>query len=292
MRFLMTAVLLLLSATTGAEPRFEAIAKDVGVMTQILKSALQDGKCRHCSVTSHYLAHQGVAFSISFPSLFGLTGDLDDKLAQLDDLDGARLADIPSIVQDALSSVDIQVDNLDAAMAADAPSVTGITDIDPTLRTKVRKLRTERRELERRLVEKQMNLIHLSNDEERSRLQSEIDELNDRLDTLRNDEKSLYKQVEAEREKIRAKRHAERERMEKSANEKRRQAEDVTLGALCNYGTTLKNIPDDEYISLIFDRPPSGKTDAVLVFKRAAIDGCHGPDDLRKGAVAYDFPHR
>jgi len=73
-----------------------------------------------------------------------------------------------------------------------------------------------------------------------------------------------------------------------AVNERREVQIDQVLGVLCDYGSTLKALPANENVSLVF-RNFAGNTHQVYVISHAAVSDCTSADSMQASAVSYQL---
>lgn len=293
MRTIIFIVLFLLSTGLGAEENFEGIDKDVTIMSQILTGAFKaDDQCKRCRIKAHYLAEQGVVFFISMPRVYGTgtrigVGDLSD----LDIPDVEGLEHIPAIVEEALASVQIELSGTDPYIYTGDNNQNRYITIRRVGRETleaIREVRRERREIEREISEREIRLIHEDDDEVRREAQKEVAELEEKLAKVEAKEEKLETAVKKSRQEAQDKREKAMAEIRKAREAQQRSVETLVLQTFCDYGSTLRNLPIDEHVSLVFEDSREG--DTVYVLKHDEIDQCsNGAEGLKASAIAYRF---
>jgi len=108
----------------------------------------------------------------------------------------------------------------------------------------------------------------------------------DKLETLRE---KLQEKQRLLKEKLDAYQRQMHEYRKKRDNERRVSAQkksELIFSTLCDYGSTLRSIEDDEYVTLIFKRF-DGKRDQFYVIPAEQVKECRDANRLAEDAVAY-----
>lgn len=257
----------------------DAVFRELGIMRNIFAGAMQQtgsnnlfGKGPAPDVL--YLAGQGMVFSFNLPAndsfMYGFdefcegkcgpgnfsfnTGDVDPRVPAADPASPAS----------------------PAAPAAPRNSVTQeqLREMNEMLREKndaLRDLRREMRALGRALgrTPDDENL-----EAQMATLETSLDEIETEVEQQAETYQQILEDVQNERE---------------AAVNTRREAQiDQVLGILCDYGSTLKALPADEKVSLVF-RNFTGDTDQVYVLSHAAVSDCTSADSLQATAISYQM---
>lgn len=289
--------LLLASATTAnAAPDIERIHKDVMVMSNTIELAFkQDESCNHCDpkIEASYLAKQGAVFTIRANSWrsFHIGQESDDFSFVIPPIETTevRRVEIKQMVGDILDGVGIVMDEVGSQIEfiADMEDGDSIIRIDSETRRGLRELNRERREIEYRRREHEIELIHADEDE-RKDLEKRIQVLEEEITALESRQVKLSKTYEAEKKVREAARQAKRQKAKNEADAQLALIEGIVLRSLCDYGATLKNIPDDEHVSVVFEQ----KNDArqrIVVMEIDDISSCKDAKDLKSDATSYLF---
>ena len=276
----------LLAATTvafAADTDFARLRKDVSVMEKILLTDFEDGR-GSVTVDGSYLARQGAVFRVN-PAramrfawddsddvkTFMITRDGDGEIDR--DFEFSFIGDIGAIVDEALGAV---------PLPPPAPS------IDTELRGMIRELTRETRELEREMARLRVEMIHVDDDEKPS-IEEEIASIEQEMDNIESKRASMTREIEAEVEAFETKRREAIEEREARRREQLARIEETLLTALCDYGSTLQNLPNNEHVSLVVENANDDES-RVFVFDKRDITSCQGgADALRKSALEYLF---
>ncbi len=294
--------------TAAAAPDYDRIRKDVNVMVGIIKSSFVENKeCDKCRVEIKglYLADQGVIFEVN-----PRTGSFSD---------GNRtfvvesIPEIPELVQDIMTKVQVKLEGIeglddlrelegleglealsalgdsnrfeDHAWAWSTDDATG--DYGRVARDQLRELRQKQRELEREMREIDIEAIHAEGTQLKE-LEKREKELASKVTALEGDRDKVQAKLDGyateRRREIEAK-AASRKALQQKRNS---QIETIVLNTICDYGSTLRNVPSDQRISLVF-RNQSDSAD-IYVLKQSILQGCEsGKSDIRNNAMKYVF---
>lgn len=280
-----------------ATPDIERIHKDVTVMSTIIDGAFElDESCDHCDpkIETSYLANQGAVFIIrpnSWKSFHLDTGADGFSFAiPSSEPNEIRRIEITDMVGDILDNVGVVMDEVGDQIELSLSNLENedsILHIDSETRRSLREMNRERRELEYRRREYEIELIH-ADDDEQKRIEANIKELDQDIDKLDTKQAKLSKTFEVEQKDRETARQIKRERAKEVAGARLALIEDIVLRSFCDYGGTLKNIPTDEYVSVIFERKKA-KKQQVIVMEIDDITGCKNPETLKSDSTNYLF---
>ena len=273
MRNLVLALLAASAASTvAAQPpeHLDALEREMRIMQKVFTAALRDAEGPHARVRDvqvGYLAGQGVLIDVSLRR--GWFGSYH-RVVEID-ADGDVSMAMPSMVRDILMDLEIPLGPVDA-------------EAFEAVREERRELRRERRELRGQIRE--------------LRRQAPLDdEGKAALEKLRAEQAALRAEHEALRADLRdqyAQVHVVRERLEDDGEAGAESGEDgpgfdaMLVGAICDYGATLKSLPEDERLSVQVRR--RGRN-AFHVFTFADVLECAAgdltPEELLEQAIVY-----
>ncbi len=294
--YLLGSALLLGSSFSYAETDFARIQKDVAVMSNIIKGAFEaEEACRGCKprIEANYLANQGAVFTVRMNSWrsFKYDDDFSDSYSFVipspADVEHVRITEVVSEVLDNVGAVMEDVGERIELRLGDFEHEELILHQDSETRRALRDLNRERRELEYQRREHEIEMIH-ADEKERKKIESRIEQLEGKVNSVEEKQAKLSKQFETEREEREKKRLIKIKKAQLQAEEQRTAVENVVLRSLCDYGTTLKNIPKGEHVSLLFEQPNSDKT-RIIVMEMQDVQGCNQANVLRSDSLSYEF---
>lgn len=288
-----------MTALAASDADFARIKKDVGVMSKILEGAQETDTSstkakRALKVDANYLASQGAVFSIAGPSAAGRFsfqfGDHDMHMQMPSIPPLPDDIDVASRVQIALEGLEDLEDLRGSEWFSSLTEFGAGSHLDRESRRAMREIASQMRELGREMSELQIRLIHEDNEADRKAIENEIAELEQRLAEEEKKHQALAANLEQQREQLVKKRAAAEQ--EKLAARKAQMAnlEAAVMQSLCDYGSTLKNLPEREHISIVFDRVDSPPGRQIYVFKRDDVTNCRtNGEDMKRKAIAYLF---
>jgi hypothetical protein len=298
------ALTLFSSMTTlaASDVDFARIKKDVGVMSKILEGAQQTDPSatkakRALKVDANYLASQGAVFSIAGPSAAGRFsfqfGDHDMHMQM------PSMPPLPDDI-DVASRVEIALEGLegleDLELLRGSEWLSSLTEfgagshLDRESRRAMREIASQMRELGREMSELQIRLIHEDNEADRKAIENEVAELEQRLAEEERKHQALAANLEQQREQLVKKRAAAEQEKLAARQAQMANLEAAVMQSLCDYGSTLKNLPEKEHISIVFDRVDSPPSRQIYVFAKDDVTNCRtNGEDMKRKAVAYLF---
>ncbi len=260
-------------AAAAADVDYPQLRKDVSVMEKILLTEFERGE--GIRIKGNYLARQGAVFNITAPRGINVFVDGDEESSFMfrtgDDGDFEySFIDLNTIVIDALDSVRI------------GPAM------ESEMRAMARELARDSRELEREIARLRIEKVHVIDEEkveiekDLERIETEMEELAERRETVKREMEEKAREVEERARVLREER--EQERLEQIAN-----IETKLLRSLCDYGSTLSNLPNNEHVTLIVSGI-SKDEEKIYVFERNQVTNCKtGSDKLAQNALQYMF---
>ena len=274
------------TAYSVAAPDYERIKKDINVMIGIVKSSFNNNDdCHQCKVkiTGHYLADQGVVFNVDPSNQYHYSYEhYDDGVTK-------RVFAIPGMVEEIIEDVQIRIgdgdfDNWDFHMENNWGDW---NDTDREAREEMRAARHEIRELAREIRELEMERIHASGDE-LSDIEARKLELEEEIARRESRHEKIVADMNSHSDKRRAERESRRARMMDEQRERFEQMESVVLDAFCDYSSTMRNLPNNEKVSIVVKK--SGNDANIYVFEQKKLADCDSSkDNVRQHALSYAF---
>lgn len=314
----------IIAAAAAPGPDYSKIRKDLNVMSQVVKSAFNNNdSCKGCSVKvdTNYLAKQGAVFTIntylsqrshSYSSAhsdggentFVIGDSTFDRLAPLTELevleelgDLENIMAIPEIqeiqdmvgnilvgVGESLEEAGTRIELFDREWDQHTPHIR----IDRSSRLASRELSREVRDIAYEIRDLEIELLHANDSDEQKNIEKRMNTLEDKL-----------AKVEAKRDKFEDKQRAKKSEFDKRKELqrlKRKQennkilvdVQDIVLQSFCDYGSTLKHIPLDEKISVVFHYVRKHK-DTIFVLDKDDVSNCGDTKKLKATALTYLF---
>jgi hypothetical protein len=296
MKNLLLPLLLTAAASASAAPDIARIHKDVMVMANTIELAFkQDESCNHCDpkIETSYLAKQGAVFTVRANSWrsFHIGQESDGfsfVIPQIEPTEVRRI-EITEMVGDILDGVGIVMEEVGSQIEfiTDMEDGDSIMRIGSETRRGLRELNRERREIEYRRREHEIELIH-ADEEERKELEGRIQELEKEIAPLESRQLKLSETYEAEKKVRGAARQAKRQKAKNESEARLALIEGIVLRSLCDYGATLKNIPSDEHVSVVFEQKKESKQ-RIVVMEIDDVSSCKDAKDLKSDATSYLF---
>ena len=289
-----TTVSITAIAVAESQPDYSRIKKDLTVMATIVKGAFRNGSpCKDCRVqiSANYLAKQGAVFTISH-SRTHLSFSFSGNDGYYDISDAWETVEfIPELVSDILVDVGATLEEAGTRVEILRRGDWDLSHIkiDRSTRSSIRQLNREVRDLEYEMREHEIEMLHVEEESVRKELEASIRELEAEIAQLaakRQNYNQELETVKSEREKQRAER---REQVASRDEQRFEQIQGVTLQAFCDYGSTLKNLPNEERVSLIFKRRKQHR-DVILILTKEQVTDCRtNGEELRSRALVYQY---
>ena len=263
------------ASAVAAQPpeHLDALEREMRIMQKVFTAALRDAEGPHARVRDvqvGYLAGQGVLIDVSLRR--GWFGSYH-RVVEID-ADGDVSMAMPSMVRDILMDLEIPLGPVDV-------------EAFEAVREERRELRRERRELRGKIRElrRQAPL----DDEGKAaleKLRAEQEALRAEHEALRADLRDQYAQVHVVREQLEDDGEAGDAGAE--SGEEAPGFDAMLAGAICDYGATLKSLPEDERLSVQVRRRGQN---AFHVFTFADVLECAAgdltPAELLEQAIVY-----
>jgi len=146
----------------------------------------------------------------------------------------------------------------------------------------------ELRDIEREISDNRIELIH--DEDNRKEVEQEIAKLEKQRVDVEAKRDRLQEKLDAERQKLKEQQEEMREKALQARKEHIANLEQVVMQTLCDYGSTLKNLPDDEHVSVVLESVPTSDIRQVYVLGKKDVTGCNsGGAGLAKSATKYSF---
>lgn len=306
---ILSAALAAVSLYALADTDFSRIKQDVNVMSKILKGAFDSNRkmARGINIEGNYLASQGAVFTVNAPPALGAfsfrINDDDNEhefMIYSNDMNVAPVAPVAPVagIGDVSESIDFALQSLEnidwEAELAGVPGLhfefDGSNSMDREVRSAMRELARSMREVEREISENRIEMIHVDEASERAELEDEIARLEEQRSEYEAKLEKLETELSAERQKMAERRAEMKEKALIARKEQMEMLEQTILQSLCDYGSTLKNLPDKEHVSVIIRRILAEGQQQIYVFDKEDVTECRSDaKGLKSQATAYLF---
>lgn len=297
-RTLLFAVLSVATIHATGNSDYDRIKRDINVMAQIFRGAFEtDGKSRGIAIDANYLAGQGATFTLNNHNLRSinlLRGDGSGGMAAFPmppmPVAPKQAAQVAEEIHLALEGLEDFEWNWEGDVGQFQFYDRRMSELEKETREGIRDLAREARDIEREINEQRIELIQEEEQKSRQAIEGAISKLDKHLAEIVAKQSKLEAHLAAERDKANARRAEEREKALQARTAQLAQVERSVMQALCDYGSTLKNLPDKEHVSIIFSQAVSADERQIYVFDKKEVTDCRGgADELLKQATAYTF---
>ncbi|KTF15258.1 hypothetical protein [Pseudoalteromonas sp. H105] len=279
-----------------APEELSAIVREVSIMENILSTALKqdtDNKVR--AINANYFAKQGVVFELDITAgnrwhaIF--SGAPEAPLPPMPDIDFSDvniefLSDQVEIISEhAVESSRDAYHHAMEVMREGAEKVRDIAEQERDVSREIRDLEREKRDLE--------FATRHDNSAEVKELVSRKNSLEKEIKALEKQQTKLTKEQKKARQAISAK-HAQREKQKVAEQEQllEKISQSISL-TLCDYGSGLRSLPNDEYVSFVLDGLGQKDKNLIKIFNKGDIKKCvigeTKASELALKAISYQF---
>jgi len=283
---------LAVTSLSGIAADYSKAEKELKIMSTIFETALSEEKVsnksnpfsgRSNSTDPTYLAKQGMVFRFNFASNQFVTAN--DWQAFGEGI-GNLVGSIASEVTEALSDIDLTEPRAPRPPRAPAPfsgseweanleayeeyqnAMEALRDQQRDKRQEVRDLQRSIRDIERqaRREEKDSKILEKT----KKQLEEKMKVLSEKMESY---EKSMKEY---------------RDKKIEATKQNNKKKSDLIISTLCDYGTTLRSLKSDEYVTLIFNNFEDNK-DQVYVFNYKDVKSCSDSNKLVKKSISYQL---
>ncbi len=285
------------SQDSGASQR-NALKQQLEVMNSILTTKLEQNKdagqrrmghWQHQRLNYDYLAGQGVVYRVQFGRAFDFDFDFDF------DVDAPHAPGVPMPPPTPNVFIEKRVIKTDdgedveiihePGEAYEVVAERGQEVGDRTLA--VHEYRRKIRDLEYSLQAAEAS--------GRDKLKQELEIARNDLETARSELDAAKEQLRAATLEIRENMQERREQRNKKLQQQVAAFEKTMAETLCDYGVTLKALPNSESVSFVLEgagNKEAGGRDKIYIFNKSSLSNCDGNDgvsDLLAKALTYSF---
>lgn len=305
-----TAAALTVSAASWANAQQrEALTKQLDIMESIINTAIghEQGNDRSRSwaerspIESTYLAGQGVVYRVNFGSRmqrFGMPVPPMPPMEHLEFIEVDQLAPrIEKVVEIAdgdqrrveviLDSKDIHIDGDDIHFEEGVTFSDELRQAVTTMREAAEEMRDARRVIRdlSRVDKEASESARKQSEQQLAQAKVKLEQAQQRMEAARAELRRSQGQIE-QRTSARME-ELQQQRAERVAN-----FEKTFVQTLCDYGSTIRDLPNNEHISLIIIGAGDNDGDKIHVFSKKDVANCKGEkgaSDLLSKATSYSF---
>jgi hypothetical protein len=316
-----TAAALTLSATSWANAQQrEALTKQVDIMASIIETAMSHKKgherkpswTERSQLESSYLAGQGVVYRIHLgsrlprfgfpvPPLPPIPGGAHVEFIEVDEVEfiesdelAPRIEKVVEIAAGDNRRVEVIVDSNAIHIDGDEIHFDGDMTMSTELRQAVTAMRDAAKDMRdaRRVIR---DLSQVDKDASESAAaqsaqqlaaaQAKLAQAQQKMDTARAELRSSKGQIEQRSS-------ARKQAMQQVRAERIAAFEQTFVQTLCDYGDTLRDLPNNEHISVIMVGGGDNDSDKIHVFRKQDVVRCNGEQgasELLTKAISYSF---
>lgn len=261
------------------------LRQNLEIMQDILQKSLEQGRESAIGRIEHsYVAGQGVLFQTSsnrgFEHFFPVA-----PIAPMAPLAGVNAAEMAEFAQNAADlAVDVQMNvQFDEEAFADMSeqaeaAAEAMSEQQEQMRDQLRDLREQKRDLERELrdverdkrdIEFSQKVGKLDTDQQKS-----LKALNERHATLKKQVDEMQKKYAVQEQEVQKKRIEQQKIAEQRQQELVARVGTNFAATLCDYGASLRELKDSEFVSLQLSTHGRDRQDIYWVFKKTDINQC------------------
>jgi hypothetical protein len=282
------------SADTNSE-KYQRVEKELKIMSKIFETSLSEhshGNNRnHFSSSSRkteatYLAKQGMVFTFKFnQSGFNNFGDSNDWQAFGEGV-GHLVGSITSEIASSFANLDIETPEIPEMPNIPRPNGDWEKNMEAyeVYQEAMEHLRDEQRDQREEVRELQRNIREVEREARREKEDVNTKELEKTKSKLKEKMKVLSKKME---QYEKSKMIYQQKKLEK-IKAKNKTKSDSILATLCDYGSTLRSLKNNEYITLVFENY-ANDNNQIHVFSFKDVESCSNKDNLLKKAVSYQL---
>lgn len=256
-------LMLSIAATTSARvpDDLEQIQRETRIVQEVLQSALRQelrGELRVTRVEAEYLAQQGVFIEVTLNTPWLKIDDRGEPTFQFHG--DISIPEIPAMVTNILQDLQINV----------APYEPEALEELRELRDEQRELRMEGREHRAELRAKRRELVREQDEDDRQELQQEITQIEKQLELIDQQYDALTLEIEQHYAQLRAK-PVPPPAPQVATAATPPDVDTVLSQAVCDYGSTLKALHSEDYITLAVRK---GRNSRYLAYRMDHIKEC------------------
>ncbi len=313
--FILTATVaaLTLSAASWANAQQrEALTKQLDIMASIINTAIghQQGDDRKRSwaerspLESTYLAGQGVVYRVNFGSRmqrFGMSTAPMPPMPPMEKLEliqidrrGPRVEKVIEIDDGEQREVEVIIDSHEVRIEGDEIHFEDGVTFSDELRQAVSTMRDAAEEMRdaRRVIRDLSRVDKEASESARKQSAQQLAEAKMKLEQAQQRMQSARAELRQAQGQIEQRTSARMEEMQQARAARVASFEQTFVQTLCDYGSTLRDLPNNEHISLVIIGAGEQDNDKIHVFAKKDVMNCKGEkgaSDLLSKAITYSF---
>jgi len=305
-----TAAALTLSASSWANPQQrEALNKQLDIMASIINTALghEQGDKRKPSwaerspLESTYLAGQGVVYRVNFGSRlqrFSMQAGKSPGMDKFEFIEVDGLAsDIEKVVEIANGDkrrVEVIIESNEVHIDGDDIQFEGDITFSEEVRKAVADMRTAAQEMRdaRRVIRDVSRVDQNANESARKKSAEQLAEAQAKLEQAQQQMQLARSELRRSQGQIQQLTSTRMQEMQQARAARVATFEQTFVQTLCDYGSTLRDLPNKEHISVIIVGAGDNDNDKIHVFSKQDVMNCKGAkgaSDLLAKATTYSF---
>ncbi|MEM7079109.1 MAG: hypothetical protein AAF513_10820 [Pseudomonadota bacterium] len=256
--------LLTCAASTALQAKapedYQSIQREARILADILRSSMRGevgAGVRLSRVESRYLAEQGVLINIhlNVPWIsINAQGEHEFSMSRR-----VSIPEIPSMVEEILSDLKIDISPYQPEALANLRD----------LRSEQRQLRLRQREIRAQLREQRRIAVRYEDDATRDEARATIARLEQDLERIDGEYENLSGEIEAQYQSLRDK--PAKAPTPPGAPPAPPPLDSLVARAVCEYGATLRTLPDDQYLTIALARE---RTEEYFAFRMKDVKAC------------------
>ncbi|MDN7136134.1 hypothetical protein [Pseudidiomarina terrestris] len=303
------AVALLGSAGAQADQQQrEELRKQLEIMNSIFTTALDQersedgqGNLRSNRLSFNYLAGQGVVYRTKLGGghrVFFNGGVPMPPMPDLPHLDGIESIELEAAMAEGLAAagevmreIEVVTDEIvinDGEVYFTSDDGDGKVKVVRQVSRKMRDHAQQVRELRRQV--RDLELARANADDGKA-IEKQLTEVREQL--RKSEEKVASARAELDEAKTQLQARAAEHRAKRAEQRAQQlaQFEQTMTSTLCNYGRTLRALPDQEHVTFVVEGAGNGAdgSDKIFIFNKQQLENCSSASDLLAKATTYSF---
>ena len=266
---------LTVAAASNQPPVLETLRQEMNIAQEVIPTALANTaqRVRVVDAEAIYLARQGVLLDMEVARR---------SASRVGDFEVTAIDQIPHVVQEIVANVQLAIAPYEPE---DLAELRELREEQREVRNQQRELRRELRRLRAEHARESENLgSQLTGDDETGMAQ-DIREREAELGALDGEYQALERDIDDQYDRLRALRHTDAAGEEPASHD----LTDAVATVACDYGGTLKSLPDGEHLTFRLRR---GRESAFYVFRKEDLVACRresiaAPELLSRASIYH-----